>query len=182
MVKEVTLKDVFTSEVIHPITTDNLVISGDSTVPEVYATKAELKDAIYEKLDFNEHEFVDMGDAGIWAKYPIGITEWNDSWRFNIQYFQWGDTQGYNMYQIGGNNKKFDNNFKDYKFSAEGASYTNPKLTKYCFDVKFGNNGFTDNLTVLEPEDDAAHVNMGGNWRMPTADEFKKLFDSKDLP
>lgn len=32
---------------------------------------------------------------------------------------------------------------------------------------------------TLEPEDDAAHVHLGGNWRMPTQKEFKALADTK---
>lgn len=35
--------------------------------------------------------------------------------------------------------------------------------------------GTPDNKTVLDPEDDAAHVIMGGNWRMPTRYELSKL-------
>ena len=34
-----------------------------------------------------------------------------------------------------------------------------------------------DNLTTLELADDAAHVHMGGDWRMPTKDEIVKLCD-----
>ena len=29
----------------------------------------------------------------------------------------------------------------------------------------------------LEPDDDAAHVNWGGGWRMPTKEEFAELFE-----
>lgn len=36
----------------------------------------------------------------------------------------------------------------------------------------------TDKLTVLESIDDAASVNMGANWRMPTEDEFQELIDN----
>ena len=35
-----------------------------------------------------------------------------------------------------------------------------------------------DNKTVLDPEDDAAAVNWGGAWRMPTKDEWKELIDN----
>ena len=27
-------------------------------------------------FDANGYDYVDMGEAGIWAKYPIGISEW----------------------------------------------------------------------------------------------------------
>lgn len=33
-----------------------------------------------------------------------------------------------------------------------------------------------DNKTVLEPEDDVAHVKWGDNWRMPTSKELSELF------
>jgi hypothetical protein len=48
-------------------------------------------------------------------------------------------------------------------------------MTKYCGDSSFGYNGFTDNKTILDPEDDAAHVNWGGAWRTPTDAEMTEL-------
>ena len=41
-----------------------------------------------------------------------------------------------------------------------------------------GYNGHTDDLTVLEPEDDAATANLGNGWRMPTREEFQELMDN----
>ena len=35
--------------------------------------------------------------------------------------------------------------------------------------------GISGNLTL---EQDAAHVNLGGNWRMPTKDEWQELIDN----
>ena len=61
--------------------------------------------------------------------------------------------------------------WETYKY-ANGAS---DKLTKYCNDASYGDNGFTDNKTTLEPKDDAAHVNWGGSWRMPTDAEWAEL-------
>ena len=52
------------------------------------------------------------------------------------------------------------------------------KLTKYCNDKIYGYEEYTDNLTTLEPEDDVAHVKWGGNWRMPSKDEFLELMDT----
>lgn len=46
---------------------------------------------------------------------------------------------------------------------------------KYCNNSSCGYNGFMDNRTVLDPEDDAAAVNWGGKWRTPTYDEFDEL-------
>ena len=39
----------------------------------------------------------------------------------------------------------------------------------------------TDSLRILKPEDDAAHMILGGNWRMPTHKEFEELFGWCDL-
>ncbi|MBR3075818.1 MAG: hypothetical protein IKH11_08740, partial [Bacteroidales bacterium] len=44
--------------------------------------------------------------------------------------------------------------------------------TKYNTNSSYGT---VDNKTVLDPEDDAAHVNWGGSWRMPTDAEWTEL-------
>ena len=36
----------------------------------------------------------------------------------------------------------------------------------------------TDGKTVLDPEDDVAHVKLGGGWRMPTSDEISELIEN----
>ena len=48
-------------------------------------------------------------------------------------------------------------------------------MTKYCTDSQYGT---IDNITVLELSDDAAHVNWGGTWRMPTKAEQDELRDN----
>lgn len=128
-------------------------------------------------LDTNGYEYVDMGEAGVWAKYPIGVTEWNGDYINKIKYFAWGDTEGYTKSQVGVD-KNFSSDFKDYKFAVEGSTFNKPKLTKYCTDKDFGKDGFIDNLVTLLPEDDACVVNMGGDWRIPTQSEFQKLYDN----
>ena len=45
-------------------------------------------------------------------------------------------------------------------------------MTKYCTDGKYG---VVDDKTVLDPEDDVAHVKWGGSWRMPTKAELDEL-------
>lgn len=82
-------------------------------------------------------------------------------------YFQWGDTQGYTADQIGTGEgkKKFANDWSDYKFTTDGGS----TFTKY---------NETDKKTVLDLGDDAVHAAWGGYWRMPTSEEFDKLFNA----
>ena len=50
--------------------------------------------------------------------------------------------------------------------------------TKYVMSGKssyWSGPGNPDNKTVLDPEDDVAHVKWGGSWRIPTEAEFKEL-------
>lgn len=114
-----------------------------------------------------EQNYVDLGlPSGLkWAKCNIGASTPEESGL----YFQWGDTQGYTAEQVGseGGQKYFD--WSDYKWSVDGSS---SNFSKY---------NASDNKTVLDPEDDAAHVNMGGNWRMPTFDECKELCLNTDI-
>lgn len=48
-------------------------------------------------------------------------------------------------------------------------------LTKYCYSPWRGYNGYTDNMITLLPEDDAATVLWGADWRMPTLKEWEEL-------
>ena len=51
------------------------------------------------------------------------------------------------------------------------------KLTKYCSKSSYGKDGFTDTKTTLDLSDDAAYVNWGGKWRMPTKTQQDELFN-----
>lgn len=42
--------------------------------------------------------------------------------------------------------------------------------------------GARDDKTVLDPTDDAASVQLGEVWRMPTEDEWKELLDNSSMP
>ena len=50
-------------------------------------------------------------------------------------------------------------------------------LTKYCFNSEYGYNNFTDGLTELEAEDDAATANWGEPWHTPTKTQILELID-----
>ena len=51
-------------------------------------------------------------------------------------------------------------------------------MERYCVDSSYGYNGFTDGLTELLPQDDAATVNWGFEWQMPSLNQFQELIDS----
>ena len=101
-----------------------------------------------EKNTHNGYEFVDLG-------LPSGLL-WatcnvgaNSPEQAGL-YFAWGETTGYTAEQVKSGERAFD--MASYKASAISADLT--------------------------PSQDAAHVHMGGNWRMPTDDEFQELIDN----
>ena len=48
-------------------------------------------------------------------------------------------------------------------------------MTKYCTNSSCGT---VDNKRELEPSDDAATVNWGSNWQMPSLEQLKELYNS----
>ena len=108
----------------------------------------------------NGHDYVDLGlPSGIlWATCNVGATTpegYGD-------YFAWGETQPKTTYD-----------WTTYKWC--NGTLT---MTKYCNDASFGYNGFTDNLTTLQPSDDAATANWGSGWCMPTKEQWEELYQN----
>ncbi len=96
---------------------------------------------------------VDLGLSVEWANMNIGANAPEDYG----DYFAWGETEPKDYYD-----------WETYKW-CKGSKNT---LTKYCTDPDWGT---VDDKTTLELEDDAAHVNWGGTWRMPTIAELTEL-------
>lgn len=61
---------------------------------------------------------------------------------------------------------------------------TMPKgvFTEQNYQYKQKYSRYGDNLTILELEDDAAHVNLGGEWRTPNGLEVLELLETKNDP
>ena len=103
--------------------------------------------------------FVDLGlpSGTLWATCNVGATTpegYGD-------YFAWGevapkDNYSWQTYLLG---------------HIEGSSIY---FDKYCTNAT---NGTVDDKFELELEDDAAYVNMGAGWRMPTEEQMKELKD-----
>ncbi len=108
-----------------------------------------------------DHAYVDLGlpSGLLWATCNVGA----DSPEDFGDYFAWGETQPKDTY-----------NWSTYQY-CNGSVRT---LTKYCDNSSYGYNGFTDNLTTLLPEDDAATANWGSDWRMPTKEEWQELYNN----
>lgn len=112
----------------------------------------------------NGHGYVDLGLSVKWATCNVGA---NTPEEFG-DYFAWGETQPKEVYN--------DSTYKYYKHNGyNSVGYAEYKVTKYCTDSDYGT---VDNKTVLDLEDDAAHVNWGGAWRMPTMEEQQELRDN----
>lgn len=102
---------------------------------------------LFYKNKENGFEYVDLGLSVMWATCNVGAEKPGDSGK----YFQWSRIHGYDF--------KNEDDFiqSDIPLSESKTSYTYSNKT-------------------LSLEDDAAHVNMGGKWRMPT---FSEIFELK---
>ena len=137
-------------EVVSTIATYTFSVSADRTLV-----------ANFTQNGGDDHEYVDLGlpSGLLWATCNVGATapeEYGD-------YFAWGETQ-----------TKEDYSYSTYQYC--NGSYNT--LTKYCNDGSYGNNGYTDTLTLLLPTDDAATAQWGAGWRMPTYEEWQELLDN----
>ena len=135
------------------IGTNNCPIYVTSESVETYKTAKYWSEYADRIQAIGTPEAVDLGLSVKWASFNLGATkpeEYGD-------YYAWGETE-----------PKGDYSWATYKW-CDGSDHT---LTKYNDMSTFGT---VDNKTVLEPEDDAAHVILGGNWRMPTEEEWYEL-------
>ena len=109
----------------------------------------------------DNHEYVDLGlpSGTLWATCNIGANNPEDYG----DYFAWGETAPREVYNWG--------NYKWFKLY-EDSSF---EVTKYCTDSEYGT---VDGKTELDPEDDAAYVNWGASWRMPTQEQMKELMSN----
>ena len=99
------------------------------------------------RLVLDVHEYVDLGLSVMWATCNVGASAPE---KYG-DYFAWGEVETKDSYT-----------WANYKW-CDG---TDQNMTKYNAE---------DGLTTLLPDDDAAHVNWGGPWRMLTGEEFREL-------
>jgi len=135
-----------------------------TTASNVAVVKNQIKIGFGGSGNFSSgHEYVDLGlpSGTKWATMNIGATQPSD---FGNRY-AWGETSPKDV-----NSYSWENYIH--------CAGTNNDLTKYCFSSIWGHNGFTDELTILEADDDAATVNWGEGWRMPTDEECQELYNN----
>lgn len=106
--------------------------------------------------------YVDLGLSVKWATCNLGATSPEKAGN----YYAWGETS-----------PKSEFSWDSYKWTKKiKSTYGDEILVRSKYNSA-SNLGTVDNKTVLDPEDDAAHVKLGGKWRMPTKAEFQELID-----
>lgn len=103
-----------------------------------------------EYVELPDYPYVDMGlpSGTLWGEYNIGATSPEE---FGY-YFAWGETEPKTSYVI--------NNYAWYDVGAGN-------FTKY-----------TSSNMILEPGDDAATVNAGGDFHVPTTSQVEELLQN----
>ena len=132
---------------------------------------------------------VDMGLSVNWAPCNLGAETPEDYG----DYYAWGEIIPY--YSEGHSQDKNCTSWRireDHPITEYGYDWTSYKwcngtfdtITKYCTSKNYGT---VDNITELqrgenagETDDDAAHANLAGEWRMPTKDEWTALREQCD--
>lgn len=106
---------------------------------------------------------VDLGLSVKWATCNLGASSPEQSGGF----YAWGETKP----------KTSFGSMEGYKWSyPEKSSYGDVIYLRSKYNSS-SNLGKVDNKTKLDIEDDAAHVKLGGKWRMPTRKECQELID-----
>lgn len=115
----------------------------------------------------SSHEYVEMGDGLKWATCNVGASKPEEAG----DYFAWGETEAFYssydplVWKEGCGHYGYEYN-KLYIYDC--GKDTNYRILKY---------NDSDGKKVLESVDDAASVNWGGAWRIPTAEEWMALQD-----
>ncbi len=123
---------------------------------------------------------VDLGLSVKWAASNLSESGFVSSPEMYGDYYAWGETEPY--YEAGyaqskspvwKSQKTTGYNWASYKWCNGSYNGLYNSLTKY--NTRSSHGSSVDNKTVLEADDDVAHVKLGGSWRMPTDAEWTEL-------
>lgn len=136
---------------------DDIVIttsSDEEIASEIRFKSDEVIRISYEYLQ-RTYEYVDLGlpSGTLWATCNVGANSPEGMGDF----FAWGETVPKSYFD-----------WSTYKY-CNGASNN---LTKYCIDSQYGTK---DGKMELDLEDDAAYINCGHGWCMPSYDQQQEL-------
>ena len=108
----------------------------------------------------NGYEYVDMGLSVKWATYNVGANAPEEYGG----YYAWGEIETKSIYD-----------WTTHKY------YDSTTKTFLKYNDYWHQGGVHDFKMTLDPSDDVAHINWGGNWRMPDEDELRDLRDNSTL-
>lgn len=106
-------------------------------------------------VEIDDERAIDLGlpSGTKWAAYNVGA---NTPEGYG-EYYAWGEVES-----------KVEYSWNTYKWSTGNTS----SITKYSTNNAFGE---VDENFTLDREDDVAYIKWGGEWRMPTKDEWDEL-------
>lgn len=115
------------------------------------------EDKTFVAEEFGTPDYVDLGlPSGLkWATMNLGATAPEEIG----DYYAWAETT-----------PRTEFTYANYLY--QNGTYANDHMQNY--------NG-TDRLRNLKPEHDAATVNLGAGWRMPTSDEAQELIENSTI-
>ena len=116
------------------------------------------------------YEYVDMGDGLLWATFNVGAT----SPEGYGDYFAWGDPMPKSDYSWA-TYKHMINSLSSWLYITKYQIADRQTSAIWYYDEIFTGDG----KTTLEHSDDAASVNWGNPWRMPTDAEWTNLRDTQ---
>lgn len=109
--------------------------------------------------DGNHPHMIDLGlpSGTKWACCNVGA---NSPAEYGV-FFAWGETSPKSTFKL-----------YNYKWYSGGDDHN---ILRYCCNSDYGT---IDNRQELEPEDDAAYVNWGPEWRMPSLTQIRELLNN----
>lgn len=155
------------------VKSSNLSTDANGNYRLLWNAKADLGEVRYTnmvvRVDIKVHQKVQLWEGGpYWATTNIGAEKPEDYG----YYFWWGDTVGYKR-----ENAKWlasDGSNSNFSFTESNTPTDNKSVST------LQSEGWITADGVLAPEHDAAKKHWGGDWRMPTMQEFDDLLTKCD--
>ena len=141
-------------------------------VQNIKSKQVQNRDYTKEYLDLmNDVVNFELPSGTLWCKYNLDVNpnKLSKAKDWYGKYYAWGELKPNKINERG----EIYFSWGNYKFG-EG----HDKLTKYCNNPEYGLNEFTDNLTQILPEDDAAYQNKkfyNYKFHIPTKEQCEEL-------
>ncbi len=140
------------------------IVAHHPEFPEVIHVTSDLTPLVsLMPADMPEFVDLDLPSGTLWANRNLGAAM---SYEYG-NYYAWGEATGFDE-------GKTSFSWKKYKYCAGGSPN---RLTKYCQKSQYGNNGYTDDKTKLEGNDDAVSNIFVYDYSIPTKEEWEELMN-----